>query len=148
VGGTGASYTADASAWARITKLGPSFYWRFTGKFATGETTFSDVHNTAITGGPAVALPVAGSISSSDTLTWDMTGFTGCIVQASKTAIFPAKPLVLGSVKAPAAGSLVLSAVWSKLTALGSADVYIRVVGTTLEKYTAYGDATHYTLIP
>ena len=137
VTGSPVTLTPDKTKWAAITKLGPELFWRFTGKLVSGETVFSPSYDIAITGGPAITSPSAGATEAGPfTITWNTSGFTICALQASATAAFTAKPLPLGSSKT---GSLTLSSsTWGKLAALGN-PVYIRAVGTTLDKYTAYG---------
>jgi photosystem II stability/assembly factor-like uncharacterized protein len=137
--GSLASYTPTSRAWKTLTRLGPTLYWRFKGKLPTGETTYSVTRTTAVTGGPAITDPAdASKVTYPLTVSWDTAGFVSFVVQASAAPDFSTKPLALGSSKT---GSLTLTQVkWAKLSALGS-PVYIRVVGTTEEKYTAYGPA-------
>ncbi|MHB8173876.1 MAG: Ig-like domain repeat protein [Nitrospirota bacterium] len=135
--GSTASYTPSKYTWPHITRLGPAFYWRFSGKLPTGETTFSGINLTSVAGGPEINNPLLDSVFSSPAvISWDPTGFASCAVQASSAESFPARPVILGVSKT---GSLVPGGkAWKKLTALGS-PVYIRVVGTTALKYIAYG---------
>ena len=137
--GSLASYTPASAAWKTITKFGPQFYWRFMGKLSTGETTYSVTNTTSVTGGPTITEPVDKStVMYPLTISWDTTGFVSFVVQASAAPDFSTKILALESTKT---GSLELAETkWSKLSALGN-PVYIRVVGTTEEKYTAYGSA-------
>jgi Bacterial Ig domain/Photosynthesis system II assembly factor YCF48 len=135
--GSTVSYTPGKGMWSNITRSGPAFYWRFSGKLPTGETTFSETHVTSVTGGPEIAGPSTGSaLESPPVITWDTAGFESCKVQASADEDFLAKALPLGSSKT---GSVAVGGTaWKKVNALGS-PVYVRVVGTTEEKYTAYG---------
>jgi Bacterial Ig domain len=131
------SFSPAKGLWSKITLFGPSFYWRFSGKLSTGETTFSGAHMTSVTGGPEITSPsVDCALESPPAITWDTAGFASCTVQASAKEDFPAKALTLGVSKT---GSLAVGGTaWKKLTALGST-VYVRMAGTTAEKYTAYG---------
>jgi hypothetical protein len=133
------TYTPTSTAWKTLTKLGPAFYWRFMGKLSTGETTYSETNTTAVTGGPTITDPADDStVTYPLTISWDTTGFVSFVVQASAAPDFSTKVLVLGSSKTE---SIALTgAKWSKISALGN-PVYIRVVGATAEKYTAYGPA-------
>ncbi|MGC2423133.1 MAG: Ig-like domain-containing protein [Nitrospirota bacterium] len=135
--GSTVSYTPSKSTWSKTTKPSPSFCWRFSGKLSTGETTYSGTHLTSVTGGPEVTNPSMDSaLDSPPVIIWDTSGFTSCTVQASATEDFTAKPLLLGVSRN---GSLTVSGkTWKTITTLGS-PVYIRVVGTTEEEYTAYG---------
>ncbi len=137
--GSPVSYTPTPAAWRTITKLGPEFYWRFMGKLSTGETSYSVTNTTSVTGGPTITDPADGStVIYPLTISWDTTGFVSFVVQASAAPDFSTKVLVLGSSKT---GSLELTeAKWSRLSALGN-PVYLRVAGTTEDKYTAYGPA-------
>ncbi len=95
--GSTVSYSPSKGTWSKITRLGPAFYWRFSGKLSTGETTFSGTHLTSVTGGPEIADPSMDSaLDSPPVITWDTAGFASCTVQASATEDFPAKPLLLG----------------------------------------------------
>jgi hypothetical protein len=135
--GSTVSYSPAKGMWSKITGRGPAFYWRFSGKLSTGETTFSGTHMTSVTGGPEIADPSTNSaLDSPPVITWDTSGFASCKVQASADEDFSSKTLLLGASKT---GCIAVGgAEWKKVTALGS-PVYVRVAGTTEEKYTAYG---------
>ena len=135
--GSTVSYSPSKGMWSKITRLGPAFYWRFSGKLSTGETTFSATHLTSVTGGPEIADPSKDSaLDSPPVITWDTAGFASCTVQASATEDFPAKPLTARGFKNR--HPYCWRRGMEKNDALGST-VYVRVAGTTAEKYTAYG---------
>ena len=135
--GSLSTYTPTTYAWQKITRLGPEFYWRFSGKLPTGETTFSAENLTCVTGGPEIVYPAADSIiTSPPEISWNPAGFAACTVQASASEDFTTRTITVGVSKN---GNFIPGGkIWKKIITLG-ATVFLRIAGRTALKYTAYG---------